>query len=83
MTIHCLTSSTQPTAIEEIAFVTNDIRTLIANHFGVDVRRVTDEARFTEDLGADWLDCLELMILVEDQFGVEMKDDDVRGKLPS
>jgi acyl carrier protein len=77
MTIHCLTSSTQPTAIEEIAFVTNDIRTLIANHFGVDVRRVTDEARFTDDLGADWLDCLELMILVEDQFGVEMKDDDV------
>jgi acyl carrier protein len=77
MTIHCLTSSTQPTAIEEIAFVTNDIRTLIANHFGVDVKRVTDEARFTDDLGADWLDCLELMILVEDQFGVEMKDDDV------
>jgi acyl carrier protein len=77
MTIHCLTSSAQPTAIEEIAFATNDIRTLIANHFGVDVRRVTDEARFTDDLGADWLDCLELMILVEDQFGVEMKDDDV------
>jgi acyl carrier protein len=77
MTIHCLTSSSQPTAIEEIAFVTNDIRTLIANHFGVDVRRVTDEARFTDDLAADWLDCLELMILVEDQFGVEMKDDDV------
>ena len=31
----------------------NDVRTLIANQLGVDVKRVTDEAHFTNDLGAD------------------------------
>src|SRR2546425_13254072 len=42
------------------------------------VGRVTDEAHFTDDLGADWLDRLDLMIAVEDQFaGVEITDDDV------
>ena len=46
----------------------NDVRTLIANQLGVDVKRVTDEAHFTDDLGADWLDRLELMIVIEDRF---------------
>ena len=42
------------------------------------VKRVTDEAHFTDDLGADWLDRLELMILIEDRFpAVEITDDDV------
>jgi len=42
------------------------------------VERVTDEAHFTDDLGADWLDRLELMIVIEDQFpAVEITDDDV------
>ncbi len=57
---------------------TRDIRTLIAKHLRVEVERVTDEARFLDDLGADWLDRLELMIAVEDQFtGLEITDDQV------
>jgi acyl carrier protein len=57
---------------------TRDIRTLIAKHLRVEVERVTDEARFLDDLGADWLDRLELMIAVEDQFtGLEIADDQV------
>jgi acyl carrier protein len=56
----------------------NDVRTLIANQLGVDVKRVTDEAHFTDDLGADWLDRLELMIVIEDQFAdVVITDEDV------
>jgi acyl carrier protein len=56
----------------------NDVRTLIANRLGVDVKRVTDEARFTDDLGADWLDCLELMIVIEDQFAdVVITEEDI------
>ncbi len=59
-------------------FTTRDIRTLIAEHLGVEVERVTDEAHFLDDLGADWLDRLELMIAVEDQFtGLEIADDQV------
>ena len=54
-----------------------DIRALIANHFETDIRRVTDAAHFTEDLGADWLDHLELLILIEEHFpGMEITEQD-------
>jgi acyl carrier protein len=77
MTIGSLAWSRRTTAVKE-GFATKDVRTLIADHLGVDVKRVTDEAHFAEDLGADWLDRLELMIVIEDQFvDVEITDDDV------
>jgi acyl carrier protein len=77
MSIAGLTSTEQTTAIKAV-FAANDVRALIANHLGVNVRRVTDDAHFTDDLGADWLDRLDLMIAVEHQFvGVEITDDDV------
>jgi acyl carrier protein len=51
------------------------VRKIIAAHLGVDPMRVTDEARFRDDLGADWLDRLEVMIAIEDQVaGFEMAD---------
>jgi acyl carrier protein len=76
MTICSLTPSEQTTAMKEV-FATNDGRTLVANHLGVSVGSVTDEAQFT-DLGADWLDRFELMMVVEDQFaGLEITDADV------
>jgi acyl carrier protein len=77
MSIAGLTSTEQTTAIKAV-FVANDVRALIANHLGVSVSRVTDEAHFTIDLGADWLDRLDLMMAAEDHFvGVEITDDDV------
>ena len=77
MIIGGLISSEQTKAIKT-ASVTNEVRALIANQLGASVGRVTDEAHFTDDLGADWLDRLEIMIAVEDQFaGVEITDDDV------
>jgi acyl carrier protein len=77
MTIGHLTSREQTKVIKATS-ATNDVRTLIADHLGVSVRRVTDDAHLTDDLGADWLDRLDLMIAVEDQFaGVEITDDDV------
>src|SRR5262245_44285890 len=60
MIIGDLTLSKQTKAIKA-AFTTNDVRTLIANQLGVSVARVTDDAHFTDDLGADWLDRLDLM----------------------
>jgi acyl carrier protein len=77
MTIGSLTSRQQTEATHEVSSA-KDVRTIIVNHLGVDVKRVTDEAHFTNDLGADWLDRLELMIVIEDQFpAVEITDDDV------
>jgi acyl carrier protein len=77
MTIGNLSSKQETKAMHQIS-TANDVRTIIAKHLGVEVKRVTDEAHFTYDLGADWLDRLELMIVIEDQFpAVEITDDDV------
>src|SRR5215831_17301900 len=65
------------TAMREV-LASNDVRTLIANQLGVDVKRVTDEGHFTNDLGADRLDRLELMIVIEHRFAdVVITDEDV------
>jgi acyl carrier protein len=77
MTIASLKIESNATAREEV-FGAKDVRTLIAHQLGVDVKRVTDEAHFADDLGADWLDRLELIIEIEAQFpAVEFTDDDV------
>jgi acyl carrier protein len=55
--------------------VTAKVRDVIARHFGINANRLTNEARFRDDLGADWLDRLELVIAIEDQLaGIEFDD---------
>jgi acyl carrier protein len=62
----------------EESFEFDRIRALIAGHLDVDIKLVTNEAHFTDDLGADWLDRLELMMLIEDQFTeLKISDHDV------
>ncbi len=50
-------------------------RNLVADHLGVDMAQITDEATFTGDLGADSLDTVELALAVEEEFELEMADD--------
>ena len=77
MTIASLKIESNATAREEV-LATKHLRTLIAHQLGVDVKRVTDQAHFADDLGADWLDRLELIIEIEAQFpAVEFTDQDV------
>jgi acyl carrier protein len=72
-----LLSSIQQISTPKDRFDTTEIRTLIAEHLDVDIERVADGAHFIDDLGADWLDRLELMITIEDRFGgLEITDDD-------
>ena len=72
MTIHTLTQR----AITTCGGVATEVRNLIADRLGVAADRVSDDAHFADDLGADWLDRLELMIAIEDQFsGVEIADE--------
>lgn len=59
------------------ALAISDLYSLIATHLGVDIEFVTREAHFTNDLGADLLDRVELMMAIEERFGVEITDDDV------
>jgi acyl carrier protein len=66
-----------PTPVKH-AFLTEQVRALIAEYLYVDPENVSDDARFAEELGADSLDCLELMIAIEDRFpGIEIRDDDL------
>ena len=52
------------------------VRNLVAEQLEVATERVTDDARF-DDLGADWLDHIELMMVMEDQFACqEIAEDD-------
>ena len=68
-------SSTQRSA-PQVNLDGNRVRTLIAKYLGVDAKRVTDETHFSDDLGLDWLDRLELMILIEDEFDIEISESD-------
>jgi acyl carrier protein len=55
----------------------NNIRPFIAEQLRVDVERITDRSHFMDDLGADWLDRLELMVIIEEVTGLEFTDDEV------
>jgi len=52
------------------------IREIIADQLGVEVERITPEAKFVEDLGADSLDVVELIMAFEEEFGIEIPDED-------
>ncbi len=52
------------------------VRDLIADQLGVNKEQVTPEASFIEDLGADSLDTVELVMAFEEAFGVEIPDED-------
>ena len=55
----------------------DNIRALIADQLGVDIKRVSDQTHFARDLGVAWLNRLELVIFVEDRTGLELDDDDI------
>ncbi len=54
------------------------VKAIIVEQLGVDPERVTREARFREDLDADSLDLVELIMAFEDEFGGEISDDEAQ-----
>ena len=56
--------------------IADQVRSLVAQHLGIDVDRVTDEALFRDDLGTDSLDAFELLMTFEGAFGLEIPDGD-------
>jgi acyl carrier protein len=52
------------------------VKDIIVNELGVEAEKVTNEASFVDDLGADSLDTVELVMAFEEEFGVEIPDED-------
>ena len=55
-----------------------DVRTIIVELLGVDAEKVVPEAKFREDLEADSLDLVELIMAFEEKFGGEISDEDAQ-----
>ena len=51
------------------------IKKIVADHLGIEEEKVTEEASFIDDLGADSLDTVELVMAFEEEFGCEIPDD--------
>ena len=56
--------------------VAEKVKSIIVEQLGVEADEVTPEASFTEDLGADSLDIVELVMAFEEEFGIEIPDED-------
>ena len=56
--------------------VTEKVKSIISEQLGVKQEEVTPEASFIDDLGADSLDTVELVMALEEEFGVEIPDED-------
>jgi acyl carrier protein len=56
----------------------NELKVIIKDLLGADEEKITMEARFREDLEADSLDLVELIMAFEDKFGAEISDEDAQ-----
>jgi acyl carrier protein len=56
--------------------VQDKVKSIIAEQLGVEGDEVTDDASFTDDLGADSLDIVELVMAFEEEFDIEIPDED-------
>ena len=56
--------------------VEQQVKAIVAEQLGVKQEQVTNDASFVDDLGADSLDTVELVMALEEEFGVEIPDED-------
>ena len=55
--------------------ISSKVKKIVADHLGIEEAKVTEESSFIDDLGADSLDNVELVMAFEEEFGVEIPDD--------
>lgn len=65
-----------PDIEEEFMSVKDEVKELVVEQLGVSEEEASDDARFIEDLGADSLDTVELVMAFEDRFNIEIPDED-------
>lgn len=56
--------------------ISEKVKGVIAEQLGVKSEEVTDQAKFVDDLGADSLDTVELVMALEEEYGIEIPDED-------
>ena len=66
-----------------MANIAEDVKAIIVEKLGVDPSEVTETASFQNDLGADSLDIVELIMDFEKKFGIVIPDDDASDKIPT
>jgi len=54
--------------------ISSTVKKMVVDHLGVDETKVTNESNFIDDLGADSLDTVELVMAFEEEFGAEISD---------
>ena len=59
----------------EMSDIAERVKKIVVEHLGVEPDKVTDKASFIDDLGADSLDTVELVMAFEEEFGCEIPDD--------
>ena len=64
-----------------MANIAEDVKAIIVEKLGVDASQVTEDASFQNDLGADSLDIVELIMDFEKQFDIKIPDDDAGDKI--
>tara|TARA_B100000700_G_scaffold185959_1_gene204970 strand:- start:11 stop:244 length:234 start_codon:yes stop_codon:yes gene_type:complete len=55
--------------------IETEVKQIVIEHLGIDESKVTPEAKFIDDLGADSLDTVELVMAFEEKFSIEIPDD--------
>jgi len=61
--------------VEEMSSIDKRVKEIVAEQLGVDESQVTNEASFMDDLGADSLDTVELVMALEEEFDIEISDE--------
>ena len=56
--------------------ISSKVKKIVADHLGIEESKVTEESSFIDDLGADSLDTVELVMAFEEEFGSEISDSD-------
>jgi acyl carrier protein len=59
----------------DMSDIADRVKKIVVEHLGVEEDKVTDSASFIDDLGADSLDTVELVMAFEEEFGIEIPDD--------
>ena len=55
--------------------IEDEVKKIVVEHLGIEETKVTPQSKFIDDLGADSLDTVELVMAFEEKFGIEIPDD--------